>query len=80
MILIGDYSTVEPVLKDHTWYGLPRQVVSGGRSNYSEIQGLLNKLVVLQDRFSLMAVVSQDRFCCGEIWYVWVILWSYRSD
>ncbi len=46
-------------------YGLSRQVVFCDRFNCTEMWDLLT-LVVLQDRWSLMAVVSHDRFHCTK--------------
>ena len=65
--------TVEPVLKDrpygHKKYGLSRQVAFSDRFIYTEIEELLpQKILVLQDRWSLMAVVSQDRFYCNKFY------------
>ncbi len=65
-IFLAKGHTVEPVLKDH-----PRghtNVVSedgvfGGRFNSIEIY-TCQEYLVFQDRWSFMAVVSQDRFHC----------------
>ncbi len=66
--------TVEPVLKDTPAIGHKnmvsrhmRQVVFGDRLIYTctlKCRTFCQELMVFQDRWSLMAVVSQDRFHC----------------
>ncbi len=48
-------------------YGLARQVVFGGRFNYIEMKTFCPKLLVLQDKLSLMSVAFQDRFHCNGL-------------
>ncbi len=44
-----------------------RQVVSGDSFNCTEMWDLPQEYVVLQDRWSLMAVVYQERFHCTVV-------------
>ncbi len=65
-------STVEPVWEDHPLGH--KNMVSHDRwslvtgSFTLKCSSFCQKLVVLQDRWSLMAVVSQDRFTVHCIW------------
>ncbi len=58
--------------------GLSRQVVSGDRFSYIECGSFCRKCMVCQGRWSLMAVVSQDRFQCNLFstkMYLFCLLW-----
>ncbi len=70
-VVIDVYNTVEPVLKDHP-IGC-KNVVCHDRwslvtgSVMLKCKSFCQKCVVFQDRWSLMAVVSQDRFHCSML-------------
>ncbi len=66
---LGARRVLNSLSKPHNWsqkYGPSSQVVVGDRFNCTELETFYKEYVVLQDRWLLMAVASQDRFHCIE--------------